>query len=262
MMGISSNTFQLLCWLRARHDVCTTFLVPGMNRSKHLLLSFGIFPSMYSLPFANTKSAVYLRFSSLHPHRVYVGSTTHNTAHREHTRYRKFLQLQHGTLINCEVALRWWKASGTFFDYTPIAIMVNVHPDTLRATEHACIQTISPQINPPRYTKFSTNIAGAAFATHPPPHKSKATARSTSKYGVVFYLLECGRCTQANTSPTKQRPGSSSPTSLPTQNDDLKPKNTSALTFFHRRRCTPFSALQNTWTSHIVHRRSRPSPTL
>ena len=54
--------------------------------------------------------AVYIRFthvSNLSP-KFYIGSASHGVLHREHSRFRKFLQLKNGRLVQAELALRFW----------------------------------------------------------------------------------------------------------------------------------------------------------
>ena len=56
------------------------------------------------------REAVYIRFchiSNFQP-KFYIGSTSSFVLDREHSRYRKFLQVQQNKFVLAEVALRFW----------------------------------------------------------------------------------------------------------------------------------------------------------
>ena len=61
--------------------------------------------------------AVYLRFC--HVPRLqplfYIGSTAENTLEREHTRFRKFKQVNDGQFVLSELAIRYWSHCNNFF---------------------------------------------------------------------------------------------------------------------------------------------------
>ena len=61
--------------------------------------------------------AVYLRFthvSNLQP-KFYIGSAAQGVLHREHSRFRKFLQLQNDKLVQAELSLRYWGDHNNLF---------------------------------------------------------------------------------------------------------------------------------------------------
>ena len=65
--------------------------------------------------------AVYIRFThvpNLQP-KFYIGSASHGVLHREHSRFRKFLQLKNDRLVQAELALRFWKRPRQSFCLVP-----------------------------------------------------------------------------------------------------------------------------------------------
>ena len=61
--------------------------------------------------------AVYIRFThvpNLQP-KFYIGSASHGVLHREHSRFRKYLQLKNDRLVQAELALRYWQDPDNLF---------------------------------------------------------------------------------------------------------------------------------------------------
>ena len=93
--------------------------------------------------------AVYLRFC--HVPRLqplfYIGSTAENTLEREHTRFRKFKQVNDGQFVLSELAIRYWSHCNNFFLWSPVPIYVR--RERHWALEHALIQLWQPKLNFP-----------------------------------------------------------------------------------------------------------------
>ena len=69
--------------------------------------------------------AVYLRFCHVPRHQplFYIGSTAENTLEREHTRFRKFKQVNDGHFVLSEMAIRYWSHCNNFFLWSPVPIV-------------------------------------------------------------------------------------------------------------------------------------------
>ena len=65
----------------------------------------------------HTEQAVYLRFSHVANFQpdFYIGSTSSTILDREHTRFRKFIQVQQNKFVLAEVALRFWNRFDNFW---------------------------------------------------------------------------------------------------------------------------------------------------
>ena len=92
---------------------------------------------------------VYLRFC--HVPRLqplfYIGSTAENTLEREHTRFRKFKQVNEGHFVLSELAIRYWSHCNNFFLWSPVPIYIR--RERHWALEHALIQLWQPKLNFP-----------------------------------------------------------------------------------------------------------------
>ena len=93
-------------------------------------------------------SAVYLRFTS-HPKWqtfFYVGATRTSLMARDHSRFRKLLQVQRHHLVNAELAVRWWAHFDVFHFYTSVPIHIAVPEADLFAIEQFHIQELQPSL--------------------------------------------------------------------------------------------------------------------
>ena len=65
----------------------------------------------------HTEQAVYIRFSHIanFQPKFYIGSTSSTVLDREHTRFRKFIQVQQNKFVLAEVALRFWNRFDNFW---------------------------------------------------------------------------------------------------------------------------------------------------
>ena len=98
--------------------------------------------------------AVYVRFSHIanFQPKFYVGSTSSFVLDREHSRYRKFLQVQQNKFVLAEVALRFWCRFDNFWMWSVFPIYTN--KSNFWALEQALIQLWPPQLNTPFIYQF------------------------------------------------------------------------------------------------------------
>ena len=97
--------------------------------------------------------AVYLRFchiANFQP-KFYVGSTSSFVLDREHSRYRKFLQVQQNKFVLAEVALRFWCRFDNFWMWSVFPIY---NKSNFWALEQALIQLWQPRLNTPFIYQF------------------------------------------------------------------------------------------------------------
>ena len=98
--------------------------------------------------------AVYIRFSHIanFQPKFYVGSTSSFVLDREHSRYRKFLQVQQNKFVLAEVALRFWCRFDNFWMWSVFPIYTN--KSNFWALEQALIQLWQPRLNTPFIYQF------------------------------------------------------------------------------------------------------------
>ena len=98
--------------------------------------------------------AVYIRFchiANFQP-KFYIGSTSSFVLDREHSRYRKFLQVQQHKFVLAEVALRFWCRFDNFWMWSVFPIYTN--KSNFWALEQALIQLWQPRLNTPFIYQF------------------------------------------------------------------------------------------------------------
>ena len=98
--------------------------------------------------------AVYVRFchiANFQP-KFYVGSTSSFVLDREHSRYRKFLQVQQNKFALAEVALRFWCRFDNFWMWSVFPIYTN--KSNFWALGQALIQLWQPRLNTPFIYQF------------------------------------------------------------------------------------------------------------
>ena len=88
----------------------------------------GIFHALFSLFMKDflQPNAVCIRFThivNMQP-KLYVGSATRSSMDREHSRTRKYFQLEHNKLVQAEFALRFWRDHQNLLIWAPIPIFV------------------------------------------------------------------------------------------------------------------------------------------
>ena len=84
--------------------------------------------------------------------KFYVGSTSSFVLDREHSRYRKFLQVQQHKFVLAEVALRFWCRFDNFWMWSVFPIYTN--KSNFWALEQALIQLWQPRLNTPFIYQF------------------------------------------------------------------------------------------------------------
>ena len=99
-------------------------------------------------------NAVYVRFSHIanFQPKFYLGSTSSFVLCREHSRYRKFLQVQQNKFVLAEVALRFWCRYDNFWMWSVLPIYTN--KSNFWALEQALIQLWQPRLNTPFIYQF------------------------------------------------------------------------------------------------------------
>ena len=140
------------------------FLSPNANKKLrailqgtflHRLFRFSSFDQL-SLLFQSFHSnqAVYIRFSHItnFQPKFYIGSTSSTVLDREHTRFRKFLQVQQQKFVLAEVALRFWHRFDNFWMWSILPLFTN--NSNFWALEQALIQVWQPRLNTPFIYQF------------------------------------------------------------------------------------------------------------
>ena len=91
--------------------------------------------------------AVYLRFSheSIFQPKFCIGSTSSTVVDREHTRFRKFLQVQQNKFVLAEVALRFWNKFDNFWMWS--ILLLYTGQSNFWALEQTLIQLWQPRLN-------------------------------------------------------------------------------------------------------------------
>ena len=98
--------------------------------------------------------AVYIRFthiSYMQP-KFYIGSAAHGVLHREHSRFRKYLQLKNDRLVQAELALRYCRDHDNLFVWCPLPLFTG--RNDFRAMELALIQEWQLRLNFPFICQF------------------------------------------------------------------------------------------------------------
>ena len=97
---------------------------------------------------------VYIRFShiaSFQP-KFYIGPTSSFVLDREHSRFRKFLQVRQNKYVLAEVALRFWNHFDNFWLWSVIPVFTG--KSNFWALEQALIQLWQPKLNAPFIFEF------------------------------------------------------------------------------------------------------------
>ena len=142
------------------------FLSPNANKKLrailqgiflHRLFRFSSFDqlSLLSQSF-HSSQAVYIRFSHItnFQPKFYIGSTSSTVLDREHTRFRKFLQVQQNKFVLAEVALRFWNRFDNFWMWSILPLFTD--NSNFWALEQALIQVWQPRLNTPFISNFLT----------------------------------------------------------------------------------------------------------
>ena len=140
------------------------FLSPNANKKLrailqgtflHRLFRFSSFEQLTSLIQSfHTNQAVYIRFSHItnFQPKFYIGSTSSTVLDREHTRFRKFIQVQQNKFVLAEVALRFWDRFDNFWMWSILPLFTD--NSNFWALEQALIQVWQPRLNTPFIYQF------------------------------------------------------------------------------------------------------------
>ena len=128
-------------------------ILRGATCTRHLYGTTLLARQQFSRSFFEP-NAVYLRFTCITKHQplFYIGSTEDHTLGREHTRYRKFKQVNSGQFVLSELAIRFWSHSNNFFWWSPV--LLYIRRANHWALEHALIQLWQPKLNYPFISQF------------------------------------------------------------------------------------------------------------
>ena len=121
----------------------------------HRLFRFSSLEQLTSLIRSfHTDNAVYIRFSHIAKFqpKFYIGSTSSTVLDREHTRFRKFVQVQQNKFVLAEVALRFWNRFDNFWMWSIFPLFTD-NPN-FWALEQALIQLWQPRLNTPFIYQF------------------------------------------------------------------------------------------------------------
>ena len=127
----------------------------------------------------STPNTVYIKFTDIpsFQDKFYIGSTHSDVAAREHTRYRKLLQLQRAKLVSAELALRWWLQHDNFFAFAITPIYCPKPTEALLAIEQTFIQHLQPALNHPHISAWWCPRRGIKRAKY--LHKAQGTGLFT-----------------------------------------------------------------------------------
>ena len=104
--------------------------------------------------------AVYVRFSHIagFQPKFYIGSTSSFVLDREHSRFRKFLQVRQNKFVLAEVALRFWHRFDNFWHWSVFPVFTG--KSNFWALEQALIQLWQPKLNTPFIFEFFNTRKG------------------------------------------------------------------------------------------------------
>ena len=137
-------------------------ILRGATCARHLYGTTLLAHQQFSRSFFEP-NAVYLRFTCIAKHQplFYIRSTEDHTLGREHTRYRKFKQVNSGQFVLSELAIRFWSHSNNFFWWSPVPLYIRRANHW--ALEHALIQLWQPKLNYPFISQFFIPRKGIIF---------------------------------------------------------------------------------------------------
>ena len=99
----------------------------------------------YTRNFFQTMNGVYLVISPKHA-QAYVGATSISITGRYRTRIRKWRQIRNCRFVECEVAIRFWHKTNTFFHYIPILACTTDNKETTFVMEAVIQQQYQPSL--------------------------------------------------------------------------------------------------------------------
>ena len=120
-MGDRASFLAMVLWIQARLLMHTWPQDQIFSLWQTRLSGLGLSLEMYTAEWGQAACGVYLMIAPGSRH-TYIGSTECTVAGRYSTRLRKLRQLQNGKFVECEVAIRFWKATKSFSNFVPILI--------------------------------------------------------------------------------------------------------------------------------------------
>jgi hypothetical protein len=139
----------LVVWLRGRmclqcHELFSDMRLP-------IIQALRIDAGMYTWSFFSQERCIYARIFLHKPWRkfVYIGSSVHNLASRERTRWGKYKQVMAGTPVSVELALHWHHQHCNYDLCIPRVFMHSPELRCLHSVEQFWIQALSARLNSP-----------------------------------------------------------------------------------------------------------------
>ena len=134
--------------------------------------------------------------------KFYVGSTSSFVLDREHSRYRKFLQVQQNKFVLAEVALRFWCRFDNFWMWSVFPIYTN--KSNFWALEQALNSTVATPI------EYSVHLP--VFQLPKGTHFANQIFQFTAVWS-IFFVAKTPLAIYTSTSPTSTSQSSLPPTS-------------------------------------------------
>ena len=109
-------------------------------------------------------------------HHVYIGASECGLVSRYQSRRRKLQQLCNHRFVDCEMALRWWHATDTFFNYIPIWVQTTDTKLAALMAESSWQQAYQPSLVMPWIRSLMLRIQHKSH--HLTPTRITPSARS------------------------------------------------------------------------------------
>ena len=115
---------------------------------------------------------------------LYIGSTSSFVLNREHSRYRKFLQVQQTKFVLAEVALRFWSRYDNFWIWSILPIYTG--KSNFWALEQALLQLSQPHLITPFIYQFFNCRKGIIKRAHFSTSEKKIRYNAVGPQGCYF----------------------------------------------------------------------------
>ena len=133
----------LALWTNARLLMLSWPTTQLFSDWKRRLDEFGINIRTYTKEFFQNQNGVYIMIAPTKAH-CYIGATSCTLGGRYKSRVRKMRQVSSNKFVECEVAIRFWSSTGTFYDYIPILILATDTKDNAFTMESTIQQRFQP----------------------------------------------------------------------------------------------------------------------
>ena len=180
--------------------------------------------------------------------KFYIGSTSSTILDREHTRFRKFIQVQQNKFVLAEVALRFWNRFDNFWMWSIFPLFTD-NPNFWaleQAWQFNCGSLDSILLS---FTSFSIAGKASLYSVLSRRHANSAPFL----YGVNFvglrHLSEYGLPSTARNFTTEPNYGKSSSTSAPTPSNASRWRNVSVLMSLASTDATLFASWLPIWAN-------------